>query len=127
MTLGARIQDRLKSEGLSQAELARRVGISQPAIYQLINSNKSGSRHIHRIARELHTTPAYLEGETDNPESDLPENVLSFAEREWLDLMRQLGEKDRDAVMHLTRSLAAAGSHTPTIHSPRSTYRAQDD
>lgn len=72
MTVGDRITDRMKARELSQAELARRVGISQAAIWKLLNGGQ-GSTHIHRIARELGTTPAYLTGETDDPsEGSLP-------------------------------------------------------
>jgi phage repressor protein C with HTH and peptisase S24 domain len=53
--------------GLNQSELARRVGVSQPAIYALLNKNKSGSKNLHAVARELGTTPGYLLGETDDP------------------------------------------------------------
>jgi transcriptional regulator with XRE-family HTH domain len=67
MTLGERVEERMLAAGLSQAELARRVGVSQPSIYALIRRNKTGSRNLHAIARELATTTAYLEGETDDP------------------------------------------------------------
>ncbi|MBD8469180.1 XRE family transcriptional regulator [Sphingomonas sp. CFBP 8765] len=66
MTLGERVSARMKMLGLSQSELARRVGLSQPAIYALINRNKTGSKSLHEIARELRTTTAYLTGETDD-------------------------------------------------------------
>jgi len=73
VVIGARIQERLKAAGLTQAELGRRVGLTQPAIANLIHRNKSGTSHLHRIARELGTTPAYLAGETDDPsEGALP-------------------------------------------------------
>jgi phage repressor protein C with HTH and peptisase S24 domain len=52
---------------LSQSELARRVGVSQAAIAKLVTRGAAGSKHIHAIARELHTTPAYLMGEVDDP------------------------------------------------------------
>lgn len=72
MIMGLRIRNRMAAMGLSQAELARRVGITQPSIFKLITSNKTGSAHLHRIARELATTPAYLAGETDDPSTDAP-------------------------------------------------------
>jgi phage repressor protein C with HTH and peptisase S24 domain len=53
--------------GLSQSELARRVGISQASIYHLVSGGGQGSKHLHRIARELGTTSAYLEGDIDDP------------------------------------------------------------
>ncbi|KQM21933.1 XRE family transcriptional regulator [Novosphingobium sp. Leaf2] len=66
MTLGARIKERLEAKCLSQAELARRVGVSQPSINHLIKRGAGGSSHLHKIAAVLETTPAYLSGETDD-------------------------------------------------------------
>lgn len=64
---GQRISERLQLLGLSQAELARRVGITQPSINHIIRRGSGGSSHLHKIARVLQTTPAYLAGETDDP------------------------------------------------------------
>lgn len=73
MGMGERVLERLQAADISQAELARRVGVSQPTINNLIHRGKLGSRYLHRIARELGTTPAYLAGETDDPsEGALP-------------------------------------------------------
>ncbi|MCB2048551.1 MAG: helix-turn-helix transcriptional regulator [Novosphingobium sp.] len=51
---------------MSQAELARRVGITQPSINHLVKRGAAGSAHLHKIARVLVTTPEYLSGETDD-------------------------------------------------------------
>jgi phage repressor protein C with HTH and peptisase S24 domain len=69
--------DRLKAEmdrhGFSQSSLARVIGVSQATIARLATGAAFGSTHLHRIARELQTTPAYLTGETDDPsEGALP-------------------------------------------------------
>jgi transcriptional regulator with XRE-family HTH domain len=58
--------------GLSQTQLAQVVGVSQPAIHALITRNKTGSRQLHKIARALQTTPAYLEGDIDDPHEGAP-------------------------------------------------------
>jgi phage repressor protein C with HTH and peptisase S24 domain len=55
---------------LSQSELARRVGISQAAIAKLLRGPPAGSKFLHRIAKELHTSPAFLTGETPDPGED---------------------------------------------------------
>ncbi len=57
----------MNASAISQSELARRVGISQASIYHLVSGGGQGSKHLHRIARELGTTMAYLEGEIDDP------------------------------------------------------------
>lgn len=72
MRIGQRIAERRKAKGLSQGALAKRSGLSQPTIGKLEAGISSGSSYIHRIARSLDTTPAYLTGETDNPDEDAP-------------------------------------------------------
>lgn len=72
MTLGARIEQRRLQLGISQAELARRVGVRQSTMNSLINGSSRSSRSIVQIAHHLHTTPAYLTGQTDDPGQDLP-------------------------------------------------------
>ncbi|WP_268795620.1 XRE family transcriptional regulator [Sphingomonas sp. Leaf242] len=67
MTLGERISARLESLGMTQSELARQAGLTQPAIHALINRNKTGSKSLPAIARGLQTSTAYLQGETDDP------------------------------------------------------------
>ena len=68
--LPERFRERLVIAGFSQSSLARKLGISQTAIGKLATGDPSGTKHIHLIARELGTTPAYLTGETDDPDQD---------------------------------------------------------
>lgn len=109
MIESGRIIERMQELGITQGELARRVGIKQPSIYALINTNKHGSVHIHKIARELQTSAEYLMGETDDPHRDMPDDNWSGEEREWLDQLRCLTSADKRAVLQLTRSLAKIG------------------
>lgn len=48
-----RLRKALLDSGMTQAELARTVGISQQAIYKLLNGLSKRSSHLHRIARAL--------------------------------------------------------------------------
>lgn len=86
MTIGERIEERLLALGISQAELARRVKISQPTINALIKGNATGSKHLHRIAAELETSPAYLANETDDSAPVAPRTSAIEALVKELDL-----------------------------------------
>lgn len=66
MTMGDRVRALMADQGMSQSELARRVGVSQQAIHSLL-TRRHGSAHVHKIARALQTSPAYLTGETEDP------------------------------------------------------------
>lgn len=124
-TLGDRIRNRLDQLGTSQAALARRVKVTQPAINDLVNGRSTSSKHIHLIARELKTTVAYLMGETDDPASELPDDALSSLDREDLLLLRRLPDRDRDAVRQLMRTIAETLTPAPTpatLHSPRRSF-----
>lgn len=72
MRVGERIAERRKARGMSQGELARRAGLSQGTIGKLEAGLSSGSSYLHRIARELETTSAYLMCETDDPDAGAP-------------------------------------------------------
>lgn len=61
-----RLREMMKQRGLSQSELARRVGVAQATIYKLVSGTIYSTKHLHKIARELGTTPAYLSGEIDD-------------------------------------------------------------
>ncbi|XAI96281.1 putative peptidase S24-like protein [Microcystis phage Mae-JY29] len=67
MQLGERIESLLTERGWSQAQLARRIGVSQQTIWKLVNGTSSTTKHLRSIARELDTSEEYLLGETDDP------------------------------------------------------------
>jgi len=94
---------------MSQAELARRVKVDQSTINGLIKGTAKSSRHLHRIARELGTTPAFLLGEVSDPSGDHPAVEFTSEEREWVELLRTLPSADLRATIRLLR-LASRGA-----------------
>ena len=98
--------------------------MAQPTIFKLIHENKSGSVHLHTVARELRTTPAYLTGLVDDQTGDLP-LIPDFTseERDLLDLFGGLAPKDRAAVMQLVRTIATS-AQSAALNSRRLEYRA---
>ncbi|WP_353936250.1 helix-turn-helix transcriptional regulator [uncultured Novosphingobium sp.] len=115
MLIPERLRDQMTACGLTQAALARRVGVSQQTVGRLVTGDAYTSRYLHKIARELRTTPAYLTGETDNPEADAPDISITAEEREILDLMRALPPTERAAALVLIRSLATS-ARSPSVH-----------
>jgi phage repressor protein C with HTH and peptisase S24 domain len=115
MTLGERIEERMVAAGLSQAELARRVGMSQPSIYALIRKNKTGSRNLHAIARELGTTTGYLEGETDDPAEGV---AAPPTERDIADHLRLVPIAYVDQAYGMGATFADDGALVEMLHFP---------
>lgn len=78
-----RVAERMKELGFSQSSLAREVGVSQATIGKIVSGNSAGSSHLHKIARILQTTAAYLTGEVDDPAEDafIPPSAAEIAEQ----------------------------------------------
>lgn len=123
MELGPRIADRLRVLGISQAELARRAGVAQSTINSLVKKPRRSSPHLLRIARELETTPAYLTGETDDPQSNLPDQHLTSEEIGWVQRLARLDDDTREAVLQLIDTLGAKGPVARGLHDGNFDYR----
>lgn len=123
MVVGERLAELLKARGMTRDALALAVGVKQPTITRLITGGQYGSTKLHLIARELGTTPAYLSGETDDPDEDaLPIATLSSDERKLLDCFGALAPAERKAL--LTIAQAMAGRTPPgMLHAPTQDYR----
>ncbi|WP_159977815.1 MULTISPECIES: S24 family peptidase [unclassified Novosphingobium] len=94
-----RVAERMKAMGYSQSSLARAVGVSQATIGKIVTGHSSGSSYLHKIARLLQTTAAYLEGEVDDPAEDAfippsPEEIaaqMGLVKVEEIDLSLGMG------------------------------------
>lgn len=64
------LKDRVKTArvgaGLSQSELARRIGVAPQAIQAIESGRVRQTKHILAMSRELDVSPEYLSGETVN-------------------------------------------------------------
>ena len=67
MIIGERMRERIEARGLSQAGLARAIGVSPQAISKMVLGGTNDTSKLYQIARELETTPEYLTGESDDP------------------------------------------------------------
>lgn len=117
MILSDRVRDRISAAGMTQAELARRVNVTQGAIAKIAKNNPHRSSVLHLVARELGTTPAYLTGETDDPTADAPPPpLLDSEERELFDHFGHLAPADRRALLQIARSMAGGAQPSETVH-----------
>lgn len=71
--LPQRLAEIMRDRGIGQSDLARRIGVQQGTISKIINGSTSNSRYLLHIARELGTSPAYLQGEIDDASADAPQ------------------------------------------------------
>lgn len=96
----------MADKGLSQSEVARRVGVTQATVYRLVQGKAYGTTHLHKLAEALDTTPAFLLGEVDDPHANAPATpALSSQEAQLLSAFRQLGAAERDAILTLVGSI----------------------
>ncbi len=77
-TFSERLNAAMNSQGLSQAQLAEMVGISQPAIQKMTSGKTKGSRKMVELASALKVRPEWLSsgiGEMRPPGAEEPSNV----------------------------------------------------
>lgn len=110
--LGQRIADLRKSQGMTQEELAHRIGYkSKSAINKIeLGGRDLPQKKIADIARALGVSPAYLMGWEDEPEDTGALAAEFLLDPELVALARDfmiLDAADRATVMTLVSSLAA--------------------
>lgn len=91
-----RIRELREAIGMSQAELARRINVTPPALQKVETGTRGLDQHwMRRIAPVLGATPADLLPIEDNPWALAPK------ERELIDSYRHAGDEDREKLMRV--------------------------
>lgn len=116
MIVPERISSLLSERGISQAELARRVGVAQQTIHKLVSGGARGSSHLHRIARELGTTADYLTGETNDPSEGA---ALAQSPKEIAEQLGLVGIEQIDLAYGLGATFADGPIGAELMHFPR--------
>lgn len=89
-----RIRELREEMGISQAELARRINVTAPALQKVeVGSRSLDQKWMRRIAPVLGVTPADLLPEEDNPWALAPD------ERALIDGYRHADDPDREKLM----------------------------
>ena len=87
MIRGDRIRERLKALDMTQATLAREIGVTPQAVSKLVTGGTTDTTRAYELAKALQTSAAYLKGETadDAPEAGVSTSPEEMAEQ--LDLV----------------------------------------
>ena len=103
MSMGVRIKTLREAAGLSQAELARRIDISQPSLHAIENNKTRALKASTLVAlcRELRTTADYIQTGEDRGGGLL----LATMEAELLYTVRSLSHERRMALLEYARFL----------------------
>lgn len=89
MEIGDRIRERRKALGLTQTELAQRLGLTSKAAISTVENNKEDmtTERIRKYAAALNTTPQYLMGWVDRP--DRPQEQIVIDVTPTIDIMKK--------------------------------------
>lgn len=103
LNVGERIKARRLELGITQEELARRMGLTNRATVchaERDTGEQMTSKTLANYARALHCSPVYLMGLTDDPEP-LNEFYLTDEEQKLIIEYRKAPEHDRQMIRRL--------------------------
>lgn len=114
--MGDRIKRLREAMGISQSELARRIEISQPSLWDIEEGETKTLRAktLHGLCRELHTTPGYLlddQGAVEDVDLPAMESELVFT-------IRNLQPELRLALLEYARFLLKKQPGAPVMLKP---------
>ena len=121
MSAGQRIKMLREAAGLSVAELARRIGIRQPSLWQLeegVSKNPRASTLL-RLADALNASPEWLASGRGAPYRI---TVVAPNESELVSIFRSLSPPSQRALLAAAKAMLEA-SPTPTAASPFKTVK----
>lgn len=106
-TIGQNILRLRKELGMTQEELAKKMGYTSKSSINKIEMGKSDipQSKIAKFAEVLGTTPAYLMGWKDDNKENTPEDIkLSEGEKVLIDLFRKLPDEAQKMYLEVLRN-----------------------
>lgn len=103
-------------------ELARRVGVSQQAMWKIFSGQTKRTRFLSDIARELRTTPEYLTGKSNDPSAEALLPDLTFEQRELLACFDSMDRTDQEMLLAMAMRLAERNA-PGRVHARPQSYR----
>lgn len=109
MSIGKRIKEARKLRGLSQNELAAKIGIKQPTLSELESGESQGTTRLAQLAHALGVSPLWLEtgrgpqdaassGEGEPSAGSLDLRAETAKELQLLIVYRSANEREREAI-----------------------------
>ena len=100
-----------KAQGISLSSLCARIGKTRSYLSEIASRHRNvPDEYIPELAAALHTTPAYLMGETDDPSAEtkkeptgLVADGLSDEDRELIEAFRSASPEKRQAILALLK------------------------
>lgn len=94
MTVGERIKRLRENRGVSQSELAEKIGTTKQNIYKYENGIVTNipSDNIEAIAKVLYTTPAFIMGWEANGDDELQQYLEELKNRSELRMLFKLAK-----------------------------------
>lgn len=123
MKRNERIRERRKALHMTADELGERIGRDRATVYRYESGRfqKMDIEILKKIASALGTSAAYLNGETDDPDSrvwDVPLHdaplILTADEEIMIRKLRELPDRDRDYILRVLDSVYSAFMHYVT-------------
>lgn len=111
MTIGERIRQRRESIGMSQDELAKRMGYKDRSSISKIEKGADDNIYldtIQKTANILNCSPLYLMGwqdESDLKGKELPNHLKKY--EQFIKLYEQLDDKNRQLVDNMIQALSS--------------------
>lgn len=106
-------------------ELARRVGISQQAMWKIFSGQTKRTRFLGDIARELKTTPEYLTHKTDDPSAEASLPDLTYDQRQLLACFDSMDRTDQEMLLAMAMRLAERTS-PGRVHARLESYGVEE-
>ena len=123
-TIASRVAALRAARRISQAALAKEVGVSQPTIANIERGRTTEIKGyvLESLAHALNTTPHYiLEGETSESAAD-----DAATQAELIGIWRKLPQQHRETLLQTARGLLrAADMSPPTAGAPRAAKPAK--
>lgn len=118
MTVGERIKQAREAKGMSQQELAEKMGYKDRSSISKIEKNKDDDimlDAVQKIADVLGCSPLYLMGwETEESQNDTQktsDRIKTYAE--FINLYEQLNDSNRELVDNMLKALSSKQSTPP--------------